>query len=74
MWRIPPSFDGHRRAPLPRFTTLTEADLNALDSFFYSWAKALAPVLVPGAQVVIASNPLVSYLVAFELGVVLCRQ
>ena len=64
MWRIPPSFDGHKRAPLPRFTTLTEADLSALDSFFYSWAKALAPVLVPGAQVVIASNPLVSYVVA----------
>ena len=64
VWRIPPSFDGHKRAPLPRFTTLTEADLSALDSFFYSWAKALAPVLVPGAQVVIASNPLVSYVVA----------
>lgn len=64
VWRIPPSFDGHQRSPLPRFTTLTEADLSALDSFFYGWAKALAPVLVPGAHVVVASNPLVSYLVA----------
>lgn len=64
VWRIPPSFDGHQRAPLPRFTTLTEADLSALDSFFYAWAKALTPVLVPGAHVVVASNPLVSYLVA----------
>jgi len=64
VWRIPPSFDGHQRAPLPRFTTLTEADLSALDSFFYAWAKALTPVLVPGAHVMVASNPLVSYLVA----------
>jgi len=64
VWRIPPSFDGHQRAPLPRFTTLTEADLTALDSFFYAWAKALTPVLVPGAHVMVASNPLVSYLVA----------
>jgi DNA modification methylase len=64
VWRIPPSFDGHQRSPLPRFTTLTDADLNALDSFFFAWAKALAPVLVPGAHVVVASNPLVSYVVA----------
>lgn len=64
VWRIPPSFDGHQRSPLPRFTTLTDADLSALDSFFFAWAKALAPVLVPGAHVVVASNPLVSYVVA----------
>lgn len=64
VWRIPPSFDGHKRAPLPRFTTLTERDLTALDEFFFSWAKALYPILVPGAHVVVASNPLVSYLVA----------
>jgi site-specific DNA-methyltransferase (adenine-specific) len=64
VWRIPPSFDGHQRSPLPRFTTLTDADLSALDSFFFAWAKALMPVLVPGAHVVVASNPLVSYVVA----------
>lgn len=64
VWRIPPSFDGHQRSPLPRFTTLTDAELSALDSFFYAWAKALAPILVPGAHVVIASNPLLSFLVA----------
>jgi site-specific DNA-methyltransferase (adenine-specific) len=64
VWRIPPSFDGHQRSPLPRFTTLTDADLSALDSFFFAWAKALAPVLVPGAHIVVASNPLVSYVVA----------
>ena len=61
IWRIPPSFDGHTRAPLPRFTTLTEKDLTTLDTFFQDWARALYPVLVPGAHVIIASNPLVSY-------------
>jgi DNA modification methylase len=60
VWRIPPSFDGHKRSPLPRFTTLTEADLNRLDGFFHRWGEALLPVLVPGANVIVASNPLVS--------------
>lgn len=60
VWRIPPSFDGHRRSPLPRFTTLSDQDLRKLEEFFQSWAKALLPVLVPGANVIVASNPLVS--------------
>lgn len=67
VWRIPPSFDGTQRAPLPRFTTLTDADLTALDSFFFTWGKALGPILVPGGHVVVASNPLVSFLVAGAL-------
>ena len=61
VWRIPPSFDGHTRAPLPRFTTLTEKNLTTLDTFFQDWARSLYPVLVPGAHVIIASNPFVSY-------------
>jgi len=64
VWRIPPSFDGHPRSPLPRFTTLTPRDLAALDAFFHSFAVALHPVLVPGAHVVVACNPLLSYAVA----------
>jgi DNA modification methylase len=64
VWRIPPSFDGHTRSPLPRFTTLTAKDLQALGEFFHKWALALVPVLVPGAHVVVATNPLVSFLVA----------
>ncbi|HKX11297.1 MAG TPA: DNA methyltransferase [Stellaceae bacterium] len=67
VWRIPPSFDGHQRSPLPRFTTLTEGDLKALEKFFLNWAMVLLPVLVPGANVVIASNPLVSHRVAKAL-------
>ena len=64
VWRIPPSFDGHTRSPLPRFTTLTPKDLEALEKFFFTWAQSLFPVLVPGAHVLIASNPLVSFIVA----------
>jgi DNA modification methylase len=67
VWRIPPSFDGHTRAPLPRFTTLTTAQLEELDRFFYDWTRALLPALVPGANVVVASNPLLSHIVAASL-------
>lgn len=64
VWRIPPSFDGHQRSPLPRFTTLDSEDLSRLVIFFQTLAARLMPVLVPGAHVCIASNPLLSYLVA----------
>ncbi|MCZ6665191.1 MAG: DNA methyltransferase [Gammaproteobacteria bacterium] len=67
VWRIPPSFDGHQRSPLPRFTTLDENQLEAIREFFIVWAKTLLPVLVPGANVVVASNPLVSHIVAIAL-------
>ena len=67
VWRIPPSFDGSRRAPLPRFTVLTPADVRALEAFFFTWATILLPILVPGANVVVASNPLLSYAVAGAL-------
>lgn len=63
VWRIPPSFDGHRRSPLPRFTTLTAEQLEALESFFKDWATVLLPALVPGAHVAVASNPLLADLV-----------
>lgn len=64
VWRIPPSFDGHKRAPLPRFTTLTLDERVALSSFFRRLAIQLARVVVPGGNVVVASNPLLSHLVA----------
>jgi DNA modification methylase len=67
VWRIPPSYDGHVRSPLPRFTVLTDADLQQLSKFFEDWATALLPVLVPGAHVIVASNPLVSHLVSYSL-------
>lgn len=68
VWRIPPSFDGHQRSPLPRFTTLSEADLDNLAAFFRRFGETLAPALVPGAHVLMAANPLVSHLVSHSLG------
>jgi len=67
IWRIPPSFDGNKRSPLPRFTVLRPTDLDALEQFFLAWATRLIPVLVPGANVVVASNPLLSYIVSGAL-------
>jgi hypothetical protein len=67
VWRIPPSFDGHVRSPLPRFTTLTPEQLEYIRTFFALWARILTPKLVPGAHVVVASNPLLSYLVSGAL-------
>src|SRR5581483_2630500 len=34
VWRIPPSFDGATRKPLPRFTVLSHRDIAKLHSFF----------------------------------------
>ena len=67
VWRIPPSFDGAKRSPLPRFTVLKPSDLEALDQYFTAWAARLLPALVPGANVVVASNPLLSYVVSNAL-------
>ena len=67
IWRIPPRFDGAKRSPLPRFTVLTPTDLAALERFFFAWGRSLIRVLVPGANVVVASNPLLSYVVSGAL-------
>lgn len=64
VWRIPPSFDGNKRAPLPRFTVLSRDDISELEGFFFSWARLLFPIVVPGAHVIVASNPLLSFVVA----------
>src|SRR5436189_612222 len=63
VWRLPPAFDGAKRRPLPRFTVLTGKDKLALRRFFTDFAEAAYPILVPGAHVFIATNPLVSNLV-----------
>ncbi len=67
VWRLPPSFDGCRRSPLPRFTTLTPADLKVMEEFFEEWGRELLRVLVPGAHVMVASNPLLAFRVSASL-------
>jgi site-specific DNA-methyltransferase (adenine-specific) len=64
VWRIPPSFDGHRRAPLPRFTVLDGEDRRELHDFFQRLSGLLIRVIMPGANVVVASNPLLAHIVA----------
>lgn len=60
VWRIPPSYDGCKRSPLPRFTVLGPQDHAALREFSRKLSLELMRVLVPGGHVMIASNPLVS--------------
>jgi DNA modification methylase len=63
VWRLPPKFDGYQRAPLPRFTELSRAQVEDLYDFFTRWGTLLLPVLVPGAHVLVASNPLLEHMV-----------
>ena len=67
VWRLPPSFDGHKRSPLPRFTTITDAQRAELREFFYAWGRLLLPKLTPGANVIVASNPLLSHILSGAL-------
>lgn len=67
IWRIPPAFDGNKRSPLPRFTVLSRDEVEDLGRYFFEWGRTLLPVLVPGANLVIASNPLLSYVVSGSL-------
>jgi hypothetical protein len=64
VWRIPPAFDGHTRSPLPRFTTLTDSDRLALRAFFVKFGQLVLRATVPGANVIVATNPLLAHLVA----------
>lgn len=70
VWRIPPSFDGAKRQPLPRFTVVSTEELTALYDFFSRIARELKRILVPGGHVFLASNPLLSSVTfnAFQSG------
>jgi site-specific DNA-methyltransferase (adenine-specific) len=67
VWRIPPSFDGCTRSPLPRFTVLSDEERASLSEFFSKFAQHALRVLVPGAHLFIATNPLLSHLVYLPL-------
>lgn len=67
VWRIPPAFDGCVRSPLPRFTVLTTEELAQLRNFFSDFASRAIRILVPGAHLFIATNPLLSHLVYLPL-------
>lgn len=67
VWRIPPSFDGCKRSPLPRFTVLTESDRARLRQLFSEFARLAIRTLVPGGHLFVATNPLLSHLVYLPL-------
>jgi len=63
IWRIPPSFDGANRQPLPRFTALNPRERKQLRRFFVEWARVAVHALRPGGHVMLASNAFLSQLV-----------
>ena len=63
IWRLPPAFDGSKRAPMPRFTALNGKERQHLLRHFTEWTTLLHRVLVPGAHVFIACNTFLSQLV-----------
>ena len=65
VWRLPRCYDGSRRQPVPRFTVLTKKQHDCIRSFFEEYGKQLFKVMVPGAHMFVASNPLVTYLIDF---------
>lgn len=62
IWRIPPSFDGHIRAPLPRFTALDAGERERLRRFFSDWSSLVVHALRPGGHVFIATNAFIAQL------------
>lgn len=64
IWRLPNTFDGAVRQPMPRFTVLNDHDRMELLAFHLRLAPELFRVLVPGAYIILASQCLVSHLVA----------
>lgn len=67
IWRIPPSFDGCQRSPVPRFTVLSAQDRERLQDFFAEFALRALRIMVPGGHLFIASSPLLSHLVYLPL-------
>lgn len=63
IWRLPPSFDGHKRAPLPRFTALNNKERAEIKEFFFQWAKVALHAMRPGAHLFLATNSFLSQLV-----------
>lgn len=60
VWRVPPTFNGVKRAPLPRFTVLSGDEIAKLHGFFGAIAYGALRALVPGGHAFVASNPLLS--------------
>lgn len=69
VWRLPPSFDGHTRMPVPRFSIINDdiKERHILYHFFLEWGKLAIKIVVPGGHLFIASTPLLSDIVSRAL-------
>ena len=63
VWRLPPSFDGSTRSPLPRFTALNSKERSLLTTYFTKWSELVTCALRPGGHVFIAGNSFLSNIV-----------
>ena len=63
IWRLPRSYDGIQRQPVPRFTVLTKRQRSQISTFFEKLGRQLHRVMVPGSHVFLASNSLISHIV-----------
>lgn len=62
IWRLPPTFDGSARSPLPRFTALNQKERNLLTMYFRRWSLLASRALKPGGHLFLASNAYLSNL------------
>ena len=67
IWRQPPTLDGCRRQPVPRFTVLTRGQRRHVERFFHRLGGELVRAMVPGAHVLIATTQLLSHHLCFGL-------
>ena len=69
IWRMPPTFDGHTRKALPRFSVINDdpKELRNVYEFFLRWATLALRILVPGGHVFIASTPLLSDMLSLAM-------
>ncbi len=66
IWRLPHSYDGQKRRPMPRFTVLRPTDHTRIREFHKRLAHLLYDALVPGGHILMSSQNLLSYLVVSE--------
>lgn len=71
IWRLPRSYDGSERQPVPRFTVLSQGQHEQIRGFFEGFARQLYRVMVPGGHVFLASHTLVAHLV--DLAFIVCH-
>lgn len=64
VWRLPKKFDGANRMALPRFTVIKDKGLKRITEFHTRFAPLLWHVLVPGAHVFVAAQPLFTHIIA----------